>query len=159
MLSLLVLFFGIMCLRPGRLLRREVFWKLEDGKTIRSWEDSWLPFGPLCDLPDFSPFMDDCKDSFGVFVVDNRRDSSWVNLPKAFPPLLPIQLSLLSSFPCLNSKDSLIWKGTSSGHFSVAYVVSLTYPTPSPPPPYWEKAWVKNLIPKVNIFFLDYASE
>lgn len=89
--------------------------------------------------------------TFGIFVVDYPKDSGWVNFSDVFPSLLPIWLSLLSCLPCLYSQDSFIWKGMSSGCFLVASVVSLLSPTSSPP--YWEKVWVKNLIPKVNIFF------
>jgi ribonuclease HI len=93
--------------------------------------------------------VEKCKQRYGTLVINYWQNNSWVNLKDLDLNFNQIQLSLnvVSIYPSV--EDVLIWHAEPSGQFKVSSTfVSKEKVTP----PLWSQAWVKGLIPKVNIF-------
>ena len=117
---------------------------------MKFWEDVWLLDHPL--IEDFSDkvLVDRCKQRYGILVSHYWQNDSWVNLSNVDHGFSNIQLSLnvVSLYPHL--EDQVIWHADPSGHFKVS---SIFAPKDKGNQPLWAHAWIKGLIPKINIFF------
>ena len=94
--------------------------------------------------------MVQCKNIFGTFVVDYQENNSWLDLKRVDENMVELNKFLNVTF-LSQEEDELIWKHDPSGMFSVisSYINSFDMH----PEPYWAKAWVKGITPKINIFF------
>ena len=94
--------------------------------------------------------MEQCKNQFGTLVSDYWKDDFWVNL-------LRVDLNLAELAKCLNTcylkheDDVFIWKENPSGMYSTLLAYANSFEDHDVP--CWAMAWVKDMTPKVNIFF------
>ena len=94
--------------------------------------------------------MEQCKNQIGTFVVDYWKDDMCLDLNSVEHNLVKLSKCLNVIF--LNHKeDELIWKTNPSGIFSIVSAYANSFDAHYEP--YWAKAWVKGMTPKVNIFF------
>ena len=132
------------------ILSKGVKWKASNGTKILFWEDSWILDHPLCEDPRWNGLMEQCKIQFGNLVSDYQRNDSWVNL-------LSVDLNLAELAKCLNAyclkhdDDVPIWKKDPFGGYSISSAFSFSFEDFEAP--CWALAWVKGMMPKINIFF------
>lgn len=108
---------------------------------------------PLIKINSFSGWEENCKAHFGSFVKDYRVNGKWVDLCSISQTLAPIQSSLLVVRLCFNQLDDhLVWTDEPSGNYSISSAFARVTSSEGSPP-FWSKAWLKHLIPKINIFF------
>ena len=91
-----------------------------------------------------------CKQRYGNLVSHYWQNDSWVNLTDIDQSFSYNQVSLnaISLYPHL--EDEIIWQADPSGQFKVS---SIFVSKEMELKPLWSHAWIKGLIPKINIFF------
>lgn len=127
-------------------------WKLGNGRIIRFWEDRWLLYKPLEDIPILKDWKDWFKNRYGGFVRDYWRNGKWTEFNQQCLGLKFLEILLSSKNLRGNKEDSLIWRETLDGNYSVSSTVAI-HNKVLEEIPIWAKVWNKKLIPKVNIFF------
>ena len=94
--------------------------------------------------------MDQCKNMFGIFVVDYWKEEKWVNLNKVDINLNDLN-KILNVIFLIQEEDTLIWKYNPNGLFFVSSLYTNAFEEYQAP--CWAKAWYKGMTPKVDIFF------
>lgn len=79
------------------------------------------------------------KENFGVKVSDSWKDQKWVDLNSIDPNLNQVNLTLNQEVINQRREDHLVWGGTPSGIYFVAFVV-LILSQSQDSSPYWAKA-------------------
>ena len=87
---------------------------------------------------------------FGTPIIHYWHNNNWVNLMNVNQDFENIQLSLNAFFLNPNHEDEMIWNADPSGQFKVSSLFSAKEKTFHP---LWLQAWIKGLIPKINIFY------
>ena len=105
---------------------------------------------PLLDNFQDNAQVDICKQRYGILVNHYWHNNSQVKLTDIDQGFNNIQLSLnaFSLYPTY--EDKMIWNADPSGQFKVS---TLFVSREKGNQPFWSQAWIKGLIPKINIFY------
>lgn len=133
------------------MIAKGVIWKLGNGRKVRFWEDPWLFDKPLMDFYEWASHAPSCIGSFSTLVADYCDGNNWQNIDSIHPSLSKLKTQL-SAIWLNKEEDSLIWKHDPKGIFTVSLMYCILAPSP-PMNPFWSKAWLKGLTPKINLFF------
>ena len=77
-------------------------------------------------------------------------NNSWVSLTNISQDFNSIQIMLNAYCLYPYKEDRMIWRNDANGNFKVSSIFKSKEKGPSP---LWSKAWIKGLIPKINIFY------
>lgn len=83
-------------------------------------------------------------------VGDYQNDGQWKELSLVDLSLGNLK-KIINSMMVVDDDDQLIWKLTTNGKFLVTSLYNQHFSNLESP--CWSKAWVKGLIPKINVFF------
>ena len=84
-----------------------------------------------------------------LWLIIGRISCGWIS--NSMDHNLAKLSKCLHAFFLNHKEDDLIWKTDPSGIFSIASAYANSFDVHDEP--YWAKAWVKHMTPKVNIFF------
>lgn len=132
-------------------ITKGVKWRVGNGRKVRFWEDPWLLDKPFLEIPDWAPFSAPCKRVFGSLVEGYWIGDKWQNIEGIHPGLINLKKHLFFAW-LNNEEDVLIWKFEPKGNITVSSMYGVLTPDPSESP-FLSKAWIKGLIPKINIFY------
>lgn len=91
---------------------------------------------------------------YGSKVSDYRAHNEQIDLTKISPDLKSL-IDMVKHIPLSHNKDAIIWGETENGNYTIASGYETMQNNGNAP--VLAKAWYLGLIPKINIFFLDYA--
>lgn len=133
-------------------LRRGVRWRVGDGRTVRVWDDAWLPSAsnPYVQTP---PYAD--LSTASVHSLFNQEGDGW-DIEILNDLFSDRDRSLILCVPISLSKgnDAPFWSGEKDGHYSVksAYRFMLGE-WQMGDDSHWTKMWSLDIPPKVKNFF------
>lgn len=113
-------------------------------------DDIWILDHPLSVDQKWNGFMEQCKNLFRIFVEYYWEENNWLDFKRVDRNLNDLN-KILNAIFLSHEEDALIWKYNHNGFFSVSSVYSNDFEEYHEP--YWAKAWLKGMTPKVNIFF------
>ena len=125
-------------------------WKVGNGQKIRFCDDAWILDHPLIEDFQDRTQIDRCKQMFGTLVEHYWINNKWINLVESNQAFHNTQLILNAFILYPHIEDKIIWGADASGCFKVS---SMFRTKEKGPHTLWNKAWIKGLTPKINIFF------
>lgn len=150
-------------LQGWELLKKGVRWQVNDGSSIRFWEDKWVPSLPNFKVTSMQPA--NCEINRVEDAIDNNTKSRKLDALSSL--VSTSELKAISSIPIALAPmaDSQVWHYESKGSYSVSsgyhtarsFVHDPLAQTPSssfqPPSKFWKHIWALKVPPKIHHFW------
>ncbi|XP_024158077.2 uncharacterized protein LOC112165700 [Rosa chinensis] len=130
------------------LLKKNLKWRVGDGKTIKFWSDSWILPNALINFALPSAHINP-----NATICDFWNDTGWdLDLLSSVVPneIISLIINVPTGFEGCGD-DTLIWGATSNGCFTVKSAYSSTFDF-SVQNPQWKTLWKLNCPPKLMTF-------
>jgi hypothetical protein len=131
------------------LLREGLIWRVGNGCKIRIWKDRWIP-NPSTYKIISPPILLDSEETVSSLV---DAQSKWWNISLLDSLFTEDEVQKIKEIPlsCTNQEDTLIWRGTKNGIFSVKSAYHMhkelsnrmvaTSSTPTGSRDFWRRLW------------------
>jgi hypothetical protein len=99
------------------LIQEGLIWRVENGNEIHIWDDRWIPKGSTFKIQPPPKILD--RNATVNQLID--ADRKWCNVHLLNQVLVLEEVEVIQSIPInnTNQEDTLIWKETGTGLFSV----------------------------------------